>query len=163
MNNLDRLACLLERGIDAYSRLLQIEREKEQAILANKAEGLLEALEREEPLVREANGLEVEILECRSAAAAEAGLPGGATLREIAARLGPGAARLEQLRTRLFGLAEEIRRVNLTNYLLLKQSIELLDELVAAVLGEAAPCSTYRNDGRVRREGLRETALSVKA
>lgn len=160
---IDQLAELLRQEIDAYSRLLEIERRKEQAIIANSAEDLLQALGDEEPATAQGNALERQILDCRTALAETLGKP-GLTLRELIAALPPEPAReFEQLRTRLFGLAEEIRRVNQTNYLLLKQSIELLDEILSAVLGEGPPANTYAGDGRVKLAGGTRETISVKA
>ncbi len=164
MKNIDRLAQLLEQEKDAYSEILQVEREKEEAITANEPEKLLEALRREEPIVEKANSLEQEILACRDALAAQAGKPCGVSLREIIARLAaPGSDELEKLRVSLLGFAEEIRHINQTNYLLLKQSIELLDEVVSAILGEAAPCNTYEGNGRIEPAAGRQATLSIRA
>jgi flagellar biosynthesis/type III secretory pathway chaperone len=165
MKNTDRLADLLRQEIAAYSRLLQIEREKEEAITANDSERLLEVLAKEEPAVDEANALERGILACRDEIAAEVlGEASDATLREIIAQLQPQEpGELEQLRVKLFGFAEEIRRINQTNYLLLKQSVELLDEVVSAILGEA-PCNTYEQSGRMQTNNIsRPSVLSVEA
>ena len=164
MKNTVRLAELLKQEIGAYSRLLQIEREKEEAITANDSESLLEILQMEETAVEEADALEREILACRDDLAAEVlGKASDATLREIIARLQPEeSGELEQLRVKLFGFAEEIRRINQTNYLLLKQSIELLDEVVSAIIGEA-PCNTYQGNGRMQTDTARPSALSVEA
>ena len=163
IEHVEHLAGLLEQEADAYSRLLEIERDKEKAIVANDAEGLLEALAREEPAAEEANALEREILALRDALAAAAARP-GITLRDVIASLPASeAARLEKLRTRLFGYAEEIRRINQTNYLLLKQSIELLDHVLAAVLGEPATASTYCETGRMKCCPAPRETLSIKA
>jgi len=182
MSNTTTLEKLLEQEIAAYSQLLQIEREKEQAIIRNDADALLEILSREEPAVAHANELERRILEARDALARQVGISGKPasaclpdrpesthadghlTLREIIAALEPPRSeRLESLRVKLFGFAEEIRRINQTNYLLLKQSIELLDEVISAILGEAAPVNTYEPDGRVQPGADRSGALSVRA
>lgn len=164
MKNTGRLAELLKQEIGAYSRLLQIEREKEEAITANDPARLLEILQKEEPAAQEANALEQEILACRDDLAAEVlGKASDATLREIIAGLQPQESEeLEQLRVKLFGFAEEIRRINQTNYLLLKQSIELLDEVVSAIIGEA-PCNTYEGSGRMQTDTVRPSTLSVEA
>jgi len=164
MSSTDRLEAFLQDEIEAYSRLLQIEREKEQAIAGNDAEALLEVLSREEPAVARANELERCILDARNGLARELCAGGGVlTLREIIAVLEPPVStRLEGLRVKLFGFAEEIRRINQTNYLLLKQSIELLDEVVSALLGEAPAVNTYENDGRVK-TGSGGGALSIRA
>jgi len=169
MENTDRaasrLAELLTLETDAYSEILQIEREKEEAITANDAERLLEVLSREEPAVEKAGSLERQILACRDELAAQ--VPGGGgnlTLREIIAGLEPPESdELESLRVKLFGFAEEIRRVNHTNYLLLKQSIELLEEVLSAVLGEGSPCNTYQGNGRIKPGAGCHGTLSVEA
>ena len=110
------------------------------------------------------NALEQEILACRDDLAAEVlGKASDATLREIIAGLQPQESEeLEQLRVKLFGFAEEIRRINQTNYLLLKQSIELLDEVVSSIIGEA-PCNTYEGSGRMQTDTVRPSTLSVEA
>jgi|GEM_PF-3382805 len=160
-----RLAGLLKMEIDAYSELLQIEREKEEVIMAGDSERLLEILQRERPALEKANALEQEILACRNELAAEAlGKRGGATLREIIAELPPPESdALDRLRVKLFGFAEEIRRINQTNYLLLKQSIELLDEVVSALLGEPVACNTYEGNGRLKSGNVCRGSLSVEA
>ena len=162
-DQIEHLAGLLQQEIDAYSRLLEIEREKEKAIIANNAEGLLEVLALEEPAAAEAAALEQEILCCRGGIAEAAGKP-GVTLREVIAMLSaPHSGELERLRSRLFGLAEEIRKVNQTNYLLLKQSIELLDEVLSAVLGAAPPVNMYEQNGRVECAPANRETVSLKA
>ncbi|HUS58141.1 MAG TPA: flagellar protein FlgN [Planctomycetota bacterium] len=161
--NVDRIAELLAQEIEAYAELLLVEREKEQAIISNDAEKLLDVLRREEPAAAHAAGLERQLLECRDAIAADAGRS-SITLREIAAITdGEHAPALEALRTRLFGLAEEIRKINQTNYLLLKQSIELLDEVVSALLGDSPQCTTYGGKGRLHRGVAARTTFSLKA
>ena len=157
------LAELLQQEIEAYSRLLRIEREKEKAIIANNAERLLEVLHEEEPVTELAGELERGILSCRNALATEAGRE-GITLREVIAALpAPRAQCMESLRTQLFGLAEEIRKVNQTNYLLLKQSIELLDEVLSAILGQSPSVRTYEESGRMRCADAGREVLSMKA
>jgi len=158
-----QLADLLQQEIKAYSRLLQIERAKEKAIIANKAERLLEVLREEEPVTELAGELERQILQCRDSLAAEAGRP-GITLREVIASLpAPRAQCMESLRTQLFGLAEEIRKVNQTNYLLLKQSIELLDEVLSAILGQSPAVKTYEGSGRMECADAGREMVSMKA
>jgi len=157
------LAGLLQQEIEAYSRLLKIEREKEKAIISNKAERLLEVLRDEEPATERAGELERQILACRNELAEQAGKP-GITLREVIASLpAPRAQCMESLRTQLFGLAEEIREVNQTNYLLLKQSIELLDEVLSAILGQSPSVRTYEESGRMGRTDAGGEVLSMKA
>jgi len=160
-----RIAELLRLEIEAYSQLLLIEREKEEAITANDPEKLLEVIRREEPAVQQANALEQEILNCRDGLAAEVfGQRSGLTLREIIAEFSPPQSDdLERLRVKLLGFAEEIRRINQTNYLLLKQSVELLNEVVYAVLGEAAPCDTYEERGRLKAGAVSRKTLSLEA
>ena len=164
MNDLiEHLVDLLQQEIEAYSRLLEIEREKEKAIIANDTARLLDVLRLEEPATERAAALERQILECREQLAQAADRP-GITLRELTASFsGPEAEDMEGLRSRLFGLAEEIRRVNQTNYLLLKQSIELLNEVLSAILGEATPVNTYEENGRTRFSPAAHETLSVKA
>jgi len=161
-NTPDALADLLAQEIEAYSQLLQVERDKEQAITAAAAAQLLDVLRREEQAAARAAELERRLLHCRDEFAAQAARP-AITLREIATLFDPHqAARIESLRTRLFGLAEEIRKINQTNYLLLKQSIELLDEVVSALLGDGAPCNTYGDTGRIEHAPAARASLSLK-
>ena len=162
-DQIQHLASLLQQEIDAYSRLLHVEREKEKAIIANNAEQLLEVLQLEEPAAEHAAALERDILCCRGRLAEAAGKP-GVTLREVIATLpAPEGGSLEGLRSQLFGLAEEIRKVNQTNYLLLKQSVELLNEVLSAVLGAAPPVNTYAQNGRMECAPATRETMSLKA
>jgi len=152
LEQLAQFAELMEREIEAYSQMLEIEREKERAIVSNDPQLLLELLQRQEPVVNRANSLERRIFDCRGRLAAAIGGDTKMTLREIAARLpATQAEKLNSLRVTLFGYAEEIRRINQMNYMLLRQSVEMLDEVIGAILGET-PCNTYAGDGRVRQQ-----------
>jgi len=166
-NQLARLARfveLMEREIEAYSQMLEIEREKERAIVSNDPQLLLELLQREEPVVSRANTLEQQIFDCRGRLAVAIGGHTRMTLREMTALLpATQAEKLNSLRVALFGYAEEIRRINQMNYMLLRQSIEMLDEVIGAILGEQ-PCNTYARDGSVGQPGAAcGQTLHVKA
>lgn len=154
---IEPLSQKLDETEEVYRRLLALENEKQQAILHRDPARVLAALDEERDLVADATRLEEDVLRFRDSIGAGLGdvpASGGepVTLREIAAALGgPLGPELESRRHRLWQLAADLRRVSQTNYLLLKQCVTLLEEIVRAATGESPACNTYGQRGTTQR------------
>jgi hypothetical protein len=149
----EQLSKKLDETEEVYGQLLALENSKQEAILQRDPARVLEALEMERGLVARATELENEVLRFRDAIGESLGdvpASGGEpmTLREIARVLGaPQGPALEGKRHSLMQVAISLRQVSQTNYLLLKQCVTLLEEMMQAAAGEAPGCRTYSGAG----------------
>lgn len=150
---IDELTQKLDETEEVYGQLLALENEKQNAILKRQPDRVIEMLEQERDLVERAGALEAAVLNRRDEIGERMGdLPasGGepVTLKEIAAALdAPQGQPLEDKRFRLMNLATALRHVSQTNLLLLKQSAELLDQIISSAMGETSKCRTYGASG----------------
>ena len=140
----------IHRTAAIYEQILDTERHKQRAIVANEIDALSEIVAREEHLVASAAELETERLALRDRlAAGDPRLGPDLRLRQVIDILdGPDRDLLARKHQHLRGLANQINDVNRTNFQLLRSSLDLIRGVIDDVFGPTTTPATYDPAGR---------------
>ncbi len=157
--SLEGMAAILEGEAMVYTDLVKWAEKKRVALLGTKLDALEEAIRAEQALVWQVNRFErrrLSLEEEMAAAMVERGEPvppgGQRTLRywiERSHRVGV-ARRLEEVRVKLLGLADALRRLNELNAVLVKQGMVFLEFSLEALLGGGG-CGLYGSSGEPKK------------
>lgn len=155
--SLNRLAEVLEEELQSCRRLLDLAKDVRAAAVSADTELLRRIVSEQEAWAARLEAAEARRVRTAAEAAAELGLAGRPTLREIAAGGGlePGA-RLRSLGRRLKVCASDLRQAGRRNALFLEHSLDHVDGFFAVL---AAACAGRGPYGRSSRAPARPAAL----
>ncbi len=145
----DTVIGLLVEIKEVYSKIFDLSQQKQQLLIANKAEEISDVLKEEWGLLSEASELENKRVE-----AAEALFPGkngeDITIDDIAAIASPEEKKhLLEVSGELYKLLEDQKKLNAENQSLIELHLEYMDYMVNVVLKDPQVSNIYGNSGIV--------------
>jgi flagellar biosynthesis/type III secretory pathway chaperone len=140
-----------EQVLKAFLNLLNLQK---QYLLANEIEQFQGTVERQEALIDEIKELETKRIEkVREMAAVEGLQEDEITLTHlIEITLGDVSEELKKLKQSLSKLVEKIRRANRVNGMLIKRSLDIIQQSVGWMIDAADISSVYDPNGRSSRQ-----------
>lgn len=160
---LNELEDVLRKEIDLHRRLLSVTREETGLIVNNEVESLLEKTRQMESLVVELRKLEKQRMCLADGLRESLGMEGDPTLSAITEAVEePHRSVFAKQFEEINELLQELRSVNRSNAMLIRQSLEYIDFNIKLLAGASDEPMTYEPEGK-RREGAVSGMLDQRA
>ncbi|MBM7623029.1 flagellar protein FlgN [Sporohalobacter salinus] len=147
---IDKLIEILQAEYQIYQELYQLSEEKQEIIIDNQVDDLLEIIEEEQEEIKKIDKLEGKRIDVLEKIAAKNSLQKDELSFDKLMELinDPEKSKLEEIRTEILDLLEEIQETNKTNADLIRESLQLTDYTLQLLTdSDIGKTNTYKKPG----------------